>query len=250
MRCILVMQAEGGTFMVKRVVQHSGALDARTLARRRKQYARIAELLDDTYGYPAWRPSLPPVDELVSTILSQNTNDGNRDKAFDTLKERFPTWEGVRDAPVEDIITAIRSAGLANQKGPRIQAALRYITEAQGEISLDFLAEMEVEEAKTWLTQIDGVGPKTAAIILLFSFKRPAFPVDTHIHRVTKRLGLIGPDTNAERAHQELEAIIPPDQYFSAHLNIIRHGREICHARRPRCEECPLTAYCEYYQTR
>jgi endonuclease-3 len=249
MRCILVMQAEGGVSM-KKAVQHSGVLDAETLARRRRQYAKIAELLEDTYGYPAWRPALPPVDELVSTILSQNTNDGNRDRAFDALTERYSSWEAVRDAPVEDIVQTIRSAGLANQKGPRIQAALRYITETQGEISLDFLADMEVEEAKAWLMQIDGVGPKTAAIILLFSFDRPAFPVDTHIHRVTKRLGLIDPDTTAERAHQELEAIIPPDQYFPAHLNIIRHGREICHARHPRCEECPLTAYCEYYQTR
>jgi len=233
-----------------KATQHSGVLDSETVARRRRQYARIAELLEDTYGYPAWRPSLTPVAELVSTILSQNTNDHNRDMAFDTLTERFPTWEAVRDAPVEDIVRAIRSAGLANQKGPRIQAALRFITETQGEISLDFLSHMGIEEAKAWLMQIDGVGPKTAAIILLFAFDRPAFPVDTHIHRVTRRLGLIDPDTTAERAHQELEAIIPPEQYFQAHLNIIRHGREICHARRPRCEECPLTAYCEYYQTR
>jgi endonuclease-3 len=216
---------------------------------RRKQYARVAEILEDVYGYPTWRPYLPPVDELVSTILSQNTNDGNRDLAFDSLKRRYDSWEAVRDAPPEDVIEAIRSAGLANQKGPRIQAALRYITHTQGEISLDFLADMAVEQAKTWLTQIRGIGPKTAAIILLFTFNKPAFPVDTHIHRVTQRLGLIDPKTTAEQAHEELEAIIPPDQYYAAHLNIIRHGREVCHARRPNCEECPLTAYCEYYQS-
>jgi endonuclease-3 len=168
--------------------------------------------------------------------------------AFDSLKARFPTWELVRDAPVEDVVAAIRSAGLANQKAPRIQAALRYIEETQGKISLDFLSDLDIDKAKAWLTGISGIGPKTAAIILLFSFDRPAFPVDTHIHRVTGRLGLIGSKTNAERAHVELEAIIPPEDYYPAHLNIIRHGREICHARQPRCEECPLTVYCDYYQ--
>ena len=235
--------------MMVKTTRNSNRTDAETLGRRRRQYARIAELLEDTYGYPTWRSSLSPVDELVSTILSQNTNDGNRDVAFDALKERFPSWGEVRDAPPEDVIETIRSAGLANQKGPRIQAALLTITGPQGEISLDFLADMEVETAKVWLTQINGVGPKTAAIILLFAFNKPAFPVDTHIYRVTQRLGLIDDSTGVERAHDDLEAIIPPEDYYPAHLNIIRHGREVCHARRPRCEECPLTAYCDYFQT-
>ena len=216
---------------------------------RRRQYSRIAEILEDTYGYPTWRQPQPPVDELVSTILSQNTSDTNRDMAFDSLTRRYDSWEAVRDAPPEDVILAIRSAGLANQKGPRIQAALRTITAARGEITLDFLTEMSVDEAKAWLTQIKGIGPKTAAIILLFAFHKPAFPVDTHVHRVSKRLGLIDAKTSAEDAHVELEAIIPPDDYYAAHLNIIRHGREICHARRPACERCPLTVYCEYYQS-
>jgi endonuclease-3 len=167
--------------------------------------------------------------------------------AFDTLKARYPCWEAVRDAPEVEVIETVRSAGLANQKGPRIQAALRAITASQGAITLDFLDEMDTDTAKAWLTQLNGIGPKTAAIILLFAFNKPAFPVDTHVHRVTKRLGLIGPKTSAERAHQELEAIIPPRDYYPAHLNIIRHGREVCQARRPRCEECPLTSYCEYY---
>ncbi len=223
-------------------------LDPQTLTLRRRQYSRIFELLQETYGEPTWRPSLPPVDELVSTILSQSTTDTNRDMAFDALKARFPTWELVRDAPVEEVVEAIRSAGLANQKAPRIQAALRYIEQSQGRIALDFLADLDIAAAKAWLTGINGIGPKTAAIILLFSFDRPAFPVDTHVHRVTGRLGLIGPKTNAERAHEELEAIIPPEDYYPAHLNIIRHGREVCQARRPRCEACPLTNYCEYYQ--
>lgn len=223
-------------------------LNAETLALRRRQYAHIAELLEDFYGYPTWRPHLPPVDELVSTILSQSTTDSNRDLAFEALKARFGSWEAVRDAPVEEIIATIRRAGLANQKGPRIKRALQKLTAERGELSLDFLAEMPVEEAKAWLTGFDGIGPKTAAIILLFSFNKPAFPVDTHIHRVTRRLGLIDPTTSAERAHAELEAIIPPEDYLPVHLNLIRLGREICQARRPRCEECPLTAYCDYFQ--
>ena len=229
---------------------HSTVLDARTLAIRRKQYAKIAELLEEFYGYPEWRSHLPPVDELVSTILSQNTSDTNRDMAFEALQQRYPSWEAVRDAPEAEVVETVRSAGLANQKGPRIQAALRYLSDTQGAITLDFLTDMDIEAAKDWLIQINGIGPKTAAIILLFAFNKPAFPVDTHVHRVTKRLGLIGPKTSAERAHQELEAIIPPDDYYPAHLNIIRHGRQICHARRPRCEECPLTEYCDYYQSR
>lgn len=219
-------------------------------AQRRRKYTQIAELLEDAYGYPQWRQHLPPVDELVSTILSQSTTDANRDMAFDALIARYPSWEAVRDAPQDEVIETVRSAGLANQKGPRIQSALRSITEQRGEITLDFLAEMEVAAAKTWLTQLDGIGPKTAAIILLFAFNKAAFPVDTHVHRVTKRLGLIDSKTSAARAHDDLEAIVPPDDYYPAHLNIIRHGRQVCQARRPRCEDCPLTAYCDYYQLR
>ncbi len=225
-------------------------LDAETLAYRRKRYTEIARILRQAYGYPTWRQHLSPVEELVSTILSQNTTDHNRDMAFDALRARFPSWEAVRDAPPEGVIAAIRSAGLANTKGPRIQAALRRISEERGAITLDFLAEMNVEQAKAWLTRLEGIGPKTAAIILLFALNKPAFPVDTHVHRVTKRLGLIGPKTSAERAHLELEAIIPPEDYYPAHLNFIRHGRQVCKARGPRCEVCPLAAHCDHYRAR
>lgn len=223
-------------------------LDPKTLSARREKYQIIARILADTYGYPTWRQHLAPVDELVCTILSQNTSDTNRDRAYTALCARFPTWDAVRDAPLEAVIDAIRPAGLANQKAPRIQAALRYLTEQQGAITLDFLNDMSLDEARAWLTGINGIGPKTAAIILLFAFNRPAFPVDTHVHRVTRRLGLIGPKTTAERAHAELEAIIPPEDYYPAHLNLIRHGREICHARNPRCTICPLAPHCDYYQ--
>ncbi len=216
----------------------------------RKKYQQIAHLLAEQYGFPTWRQHLPPVDELVDTILSQNTSDVNRDKAFDLLRARFPTWEAVRDAPLNAVIDAIRPAGLADTKGPRIQQVLRLLTERCGSITLDFLKDMEIEAAKNWLTGINGVGPKTAAIVLLFAFNKPAFPVDTHVHRVTQRLGLIGPRTSREQAHVDLEAIIPPDDFYQAHLNLIRHGREVCNARRPLCERCPLTTLCDYYRTR
>jgi endonuclease-3 len=209
---------------------------------------RIHRRLIHLYGEPTWRPHLDPLSELMSTILSQNTNDVNRDVAFDRLRLRFPTWEQVRDAGVEAVIEAIRPAGLANQKGPRIQGALRFITQEQGELTLDFLADWPVVEAKAWLTSIKGVGPKTAAIILLFSLGRPAFPVDTHVHRVTKRLGLIGPRTSREKAHVDLERLVDPADYYAFHLNLIRHGRQVCGSRKPRCQECILNDLCPFHQ--
>jgi len=216
------------------------SLKAKTLA--------VHERLLEIYGYPHWRSTLDPISEVVSTILSQNTSDVNRDRAYDRLRARFPTWEMVRDAPALAIEEAIRPAGLARLKAPRIKEALHFITRQRGELNLDFLKEMPVEEAKAWLTQINGIGPKTAAIVLLFSLDMPAFPVDTHVHRVSQRLGLIGPKVTAEQAHAVLENLIPPDLYLPFHLNVIRHGREICHARNPRCEICPLQSLCDYYQ--
>ncbi len=198
------------------------------------------------YGEPQWRNPLPPLDELVSTILSQNTNDTNRDKAFHALRQRYPTWEAVRDAPPEEVVAAIRVAGLANQKGPRIQGVLRQITAERGRLDLDFLREMPPEEVRAWLTRFKGVGPKTAAIVMCFSLGMPAFPVDTHVYRVTGRLGLRPPKMSVEKAHAYLEKQFPPDAYYAAHLNIIRLGREICTARRPRCAACPLRDLCPF----
>ncbi len=190
---------------------------------------------------------MPPLDELVSTILSQNTSDAHRDRAFEQLRRQFPSWEQVRDAPVEQVIEAIRPAGLANQKGPRIQKALRQISAERQELSLDFLADMPLEEARGWLMKMEGVGPKTAAIVLLFSLGRAAFPVDTHVHRVSRRLGLIGPQVSAEKAHTLLEEMIPPAEYYALHLNLIRHGRQMCRARNPQCAACVLNDVCDYY---
>lgn len=207
----------------------------------------VHQKLLDFYGEPTWRNPLPPLDELVSTILSQNTNDTNRDRAFSALRAHFSTWEAVRDAPEHEVVAAIRTAGLANQKGPRIQTVLREITAQRGELSLDFLADLPVQEASNWLMSFKGVGPKTAAIVLLFSLGKPAFPVDTHIYRVTGRLGLRPMNINADQAHAHLAQLFPPETYYPAHLNLIRLGREICQARRPICPACPLKRLCAYY---
>lgn len=206
---------------------------------------RVHQRLLEVYGQPVWRNPLPPVDELVSTILSQNTNDLNRDRAFAALRARFPTWEAVRDAKTKDVIAAIRPAGLANQKGPRIQAVLRAISQERGSLDLDFLKDLPLEEARAWLTRFHGVGPKTAAIVLLFSLGRPAFPVDTHIYRVTGRIGLRPQGMSVEQAHAHLEALFPPETYYAAHLNLIRLGRETCQARRADCPACPLQRLCD-----
>jgi endonuclease-3 len=207
----------------------------------------VHQALLEAYGFPAWRQPLPALDELVCTILSQNTNDVNRDRAFRALRTALPTWEAVRDAPEEDVIAAVRPAGLANQKGPRIQTVLREITAQRGRLELDFLANLPLEEASRWLQQFKGVGPKTAAIVLLFSLGKPAFPVDTHIYRVSGRLGLRPAEISVEQAHAHLEALLPAESYYAAHLNLIRLGRETCQARRPNCRACPAAAWCDYF---
>jgi len=217
----------------------------RPRAALRRKAERIDRALEAYYGIPA-RWHLDPLSELVLTILSQNTSDANSWRGFKRLRERFPTWEAVRDAPVEAVEEAIRPAGLAAQKAPRIQAILRRITEERGELSLDFLADWPVEEAKAYLRRLNGVGPKTAAIVLLFSLGKPAFPVDTHVHRVGTRLGLIPEGMSAERAHAWMEALVPPARYLPFHLLLIRHGREICKAQRPRCDLCPVRRDCDF----
>ncbi|MGB7873018.1 MAG: endonuclease III [Anaerolineales bacterium] len=211
-----------------------------------KKALKVHKKLIEAFGEPTWRNPLPPVDELVSTILSQNTNDVNRDRAFDSLREKFPTWEEVRDGETDEVIEAVRVAGLANQKGPRIQNVLREITKERGSLDLSFLEDIPLEEARDWLTKFKGVGPKTAAIVLCFSLNRPAFPVDTHVYRVTGRIGLRPDKISVEKAHPYLEEVFPPETYYAAHLNIIRLGREVCVARKPKCPECPVYNLCDY----
>lgn len=211
-----------------------------------EQVTHIHNLLVEEYGEPS-PGDYDPVDTLVSTIISQNTNDTNRDTAFDRLRERFPTWQAVRDAPTGAVEEAIRPAGLAPTKAPRIQQALWHITAEAGHLSLDFLADMPVEEARDWLLNIKGVGPKTAAIVMLFALGMPAFPVDTHVHRVTRRLGLIPEDASREKAHDLLEDDTPEEIYYPFHINLITHGRQVCHARTPECGRCVLQDACAYY---
>ena len=206
------------------------------------------QILENTFGLPEWRQPLSALDELISTILSQNTNDANRDVALNRLKKKFPNWEAVREAPLEEVVEAIRPAGLANQKAPRMQAILRQITEERGDLNLKFLGEMGREKAHAWLSRFKGVGPKTAAIVLQFSLGIPAFPVDTHVYRVSGRLGLRPEKMGVKATHTWLEQLFTPEQYGPGHLNFIRLGREICHARKPECPRCPLNGLCEYFQ--
>lgn len=185
---------------------------------------------------------------LVHTILSQNTSDTNSGRAFGRLRARFPTWVDVIGAPAEAVIEAIRPAGLSALKAPRIQAVLRRITSERGALSLDFLRRWPVDRAKAWLRSVDGVGPKTAAIVLVFGLGKPAFAVDTHVYRVGGRIGIIPEGTSVEDAHDWMEALVRPERYRPFHLLLVRHGREICKAGRPRCEICPVRRLCDFYR--
>jgi endonuclease-3 len=208
--------------------------------------AEIYQRVLDAYGYPDWRPGNQPLDELVLTILSQNTSDVNSGRAFAELQKRYPNWHAVLNAPVEELADTIRSGGLGQQKAPRIQAALRRILAERGEFDLGFLAELPRDEAFEWLTSIDGVGPKTAAIVLLFCFGMPAFPVDTHVARVSRRLGIVAPRTPPEKIQLHWEGLVPGAWYYPLHLNLIRHGRLVCRAPTPRCFACVLVDICRY----
>ncbi len=208
--------------------------------------AAIHQRLLATYGEPTWRPHYAAMDELVLTFLSQNTSDINSGRAFAALKARYPTWQAVVDAPTHELADTIRSGGLAERKAPRIQAALRRILAERGEFNIDFLADLPTEEGLRWLTSFDGIGHKTAAIVLLFCFGKPAFPVDTHVGRVTRRLGLVGPRAPALQIKQRWEALVPSAWFYPLHLNLIRHGREVCRARQPQCGRCALDSLCRF----
>jgi endonuclease-3 len=210
---------------------------------------RVAhERLAAAYGPRRWRGRRDPLDELIMTILSQNTSDRNSGRAYRALRQRFPSWRAVLDAPTAEVYEAIKPAGLGNIKAPRIQQTLRSIEARTGALSLDNLDAMGTDDARDWLISLDGIGPKTAACVLMFALGRPALPVDTHVHRVSRRLGLIGAKVGAEAAHHLLENAIEPEMVYPFHLNMIQHGRLVCHALRPACERCPLTAICDYYQ--
>lgn len=206
----------------------------------------VVGVLDDVYGRPVLSPRYPPVDELVYTVLSQNTADVNTDRSFAALKARFPRWEQARDAAAEDIEQAIALGGLAHTKAPRIKKILGAISERTGEPDLSELAAMTDAEAEAFLTSLPGVGPKTAACVLLFALERPVMPVDTHVHRVALRLGILPARTTADQAHPILTGLAGPDaaDVYAAHVDLVRHGRRVCHARRPKCDVCPLAPLC------
>jgi endonuclease-3 len=241
----------------------------------------VLEGLADRYGRPTWQRVHDPTSELVLTILSQNSADVNAEQAFESLRRAFPSsaggpaggpaparvnrpgwggsglevaqppdWSSVEAAPVPALVEAIRPGGLAQQKAPRIQAALRALREARGDHSLEFLGELPALEARAWLTGIAGIGRKTASVVLLFGFGHPLMPVDRHVERVSRRIGLIPPKASADEAHELFLAIVPPDAMYRAHVNLITHGRRTCHARRPACDACPVAARCRYLDRR
>ena len=231
----------------------------------------VLDGLAGEYGHPVWERRLDPTSELILTILTQNTADVNAEHAFEALAAAYPgsgpvqshratagwggvgladlsppDWLAVESAPQAELIEAIRPGGLAQQKAPRIQAALRTVRGARGDHSLEFLGDLSALDARDWLTRIDGIGRKTASVLLLFCFGAPLMPVDRHVERVSQRIGLIGPRTTADDAHEVYLALLEPDQMYEAHVNLIRHGRLVCHARKPDHDRCPLRDRCRF----
>jgi endonuclease-3 len=253
----------------------------RRLARQRPGLADdVLAGLRNVHGQPVWSRRNDPMSELVLTILSQNSADVNAERAFESLRDRYPAasdegplaratgdlperpppgwggrglrsaappdWSTVELAPLAELVETIRPGGLAPQKAPRIQAALSAVREARGDHSLEFLGEMTAADALAWLTAIPGIGRKTASVVLLFCFGTPLMPVDRHVERVAKRIGLLPPRATVDQAHDMLAALLAPDQMYEAHVNLITHGRVICTAQRPAHERCPVAERCRY----
>jgi endonuclease-3 len=233
-------------------MRRSDAQGASAEPRGPARILEIAERLDASYGPRRWHRHGGPLDQLIATVLSQHTSDTNTARSFASLKATFPDWEAVRTAETAAVADAIRSGGLARIKAPRLQAILGSILGERGRLDLEHLRAMPLDAARAWLLALPGVGPKTAACVPLFSLGLPALPVDTHVHRVARRLGLIGPEVDAERAHLILEADLggDRDRVYAFHLNAIAHGRAVCSARRPACDRCPLTDCCDYFAGR
>jgi endonuclease-3 len=267
----------------KRATPDPAVAWARRLARTRPNLVEdVLDRLVVVHGRPVWEPRLDATSELVLTILSQNTADLNSERAFQALRDAYPSeagpievhrvvdpvggderppdgwggvgmdpgrppdWQAVESAPLPELVETIRSGGLAEQKAPRIQAALRTIREERGDHRLDFLADLPARDARDWLTRIPGIGPKTASVVLLFCFGAPLMPVDTHVERVSKRIGLIPPNASLELAHEAWLRLVPEDRAYEAHVNLITHGRRICDARRPKCALCPVADRCRF----
>ena len=250
---------------------------ARKLARQRPGLVDfVLDSLAAAYGRPVWRRRLDPTSELILTILSANSADVNAEVAFESLRAAYPSappppgapseprpfagwggrglpnlpppdWSAVEVAPLSQLTDVIRPGGLANQKAPRIQAALTALRTSGGSYSLEFLAARSPLEARDWLAAIPGIGKKTASVVLLFGFGLPLMPVDRHVHRVSQRLGLIGPKVDPDQAHDLYLELLAPGQMYEAHVSLIEHGRRTCHAQRPDCEHCPLAPRCRYF---
>ena len=216
-------------------------------APRTKSKADVAltiEMMTQQYGPFTHEARLPPTDEMVFTILSQHTSDINSSRAYRRLMETFSSLEAVASADVADIEKAIALGGLAKIKAPRIKAVLNKILELNGELDLSFLREMPLNDAKTWLRQLPGIGPKSAGIVLSFSLGMPAMAIDTHIYRVSQRLGVIGSEVSVDKAHEILEDKVEPEEVFNFHVSYINHGRQVCKAQRPLCPECVVGRLC------
>ncbi|HEU0165067.1 MAG TPA: endonuclease III [Thermomicrobiales bacterium] len=216
----------------------------------RIRLAIVADLINETYGPYALHPNADPLGELIATILSQNTSDVNMERSYRSLRETFATWDEIVSADTAAVIAAIRIGGLANSKAPRIQSVLRDIRERVGGDDLASLATMSLDAAKAWLTSLPGVGPKTAACVLLFSLGMPAMPVDTHVHRLSRRIGFVGPKVSAEETEDVLETLLGdnPDRIYSLHRGLLAHGRTICRARTPNCADCILKEHCDFFR--
>jgi len=215
----------------------------------RTKAAEVTRRLTERYGELPFS-SKDPMSMLVEILLSHRTYDAQTDAAYENLLRRFGSWEAVRDAPVAEVQAAIENVNFPEVKAPRIQAVMRQITQERGDLNLDFLRELPVEEGALWLNRFEGVGPKTTACVLLFSCQKPILPVDVHVHRVSIRLGLIGKKVSADAAHNLLPALLPPDarSIYNFHKALLRHGQRICVFERPRCKQCNLTDLCDYYQ--
>jgi endonuclease-3 len=257
----------------KRRFSDPGSSYAKRLERYRPGLVRfVLDELAGSYGHQTWDLRLDPTSELILTILTQNSADTNAEVAFEALRQAYPSglspeihrpgagwggvglsegappdWDSVEFAPLPELTDVIRPGGLANQKAPRLQSTLRRIREERGDYSLAFLADMTALEARDWLTRMDGIGRKTASVLLLFSFGMPLMPIDRHVERVARRVGLLPPKATIDEAHDLFLGVFQPDEMYEAHVNLIQHGRKVCHAQRPDHDACPLRPRCRFF---
>jgi endonuclease-3 len=227
----------------------AATLESEAEASAEKPLHYIIQNLERAYGVPENRRASDPLDMLVKIVLSQATSDTNSHRTFAALKKRFPTWEQALRARESTIADVIRSGGLANQKAAVIKSILRQLKHEHGTLDLSFLHGLSAEEATLYLSQFRGIGPKTVACTLLFACRKEVFPLDTHIFRILRRVGLIPQKSTDRRAHELMNRLVPEGKFYSFHVNLIRHGRAICRPREPLCERCPIVEYCDYGQS-